>query len=67
MESENTEVKKRKNNTPEYNANYYATNKDATLAKLMANVICPNCGGNSCAQHLKRHMKSKLCQKRSAK
>jgi hypothetical protein len=64
IENEIVETKKRKTNTVEYNANYYLKNKETILTKLMEKVNCPNCGRESCHQHLKRHMKSNLCQKR---
>lgn len=59
------EKKKRKNNTKEYNAKYYADNKERILAMLCKMVICPLCGTSTSHQNLKRHQKGKLCKRRA--
>ena len=60
------QLKKRKTNTSEYNRQYYQKNKTHILANVLEKVPCPCCGHMSVRCHLKRHMKSKLCKKRTA-
>jgi hypothetical protein len=57
--------KKRKTNSSEYNAKYYKENKHRILQNFSQIAVCPNCGKNSTIHHLKRHMSSNLCKKRS--
>ena len=51
----------------EYNKQYYATNKSKILDQLMTIVTCPNCKTTQTHQHLKRHMNSQLCKRRTEK
>jgi len=51
----------------QYNAQYYANNKQKILNQISKMVICELCGTTTTHQHLKRHQQKSLCLRRQAK
>ncbi len=60
-------AKLNKEKQKEYNKQYYSNNKAQILKSMTELIKCENCGCSCTKYHLKRHMKSKLCLKRSKK
>jgi len=46
----------------EYNSKYYAVNKDRILKRMSESIECPECCRQITRQHMKRHLRSKLCK-----
>ena len=60
-------AKLNKEKLKEYNKEYYSKNKQQILKSMTELIKCENCQCSCTKYHMKRHMKSKLCQKRSIK